>query len=69
MEPNNDHFVDNLLRIKKIAEEVKVIDLLDPTSHMVMILTELINLAKDIPELERVEFGDQLNIDNIEADA
>jgi hypothetical protein len=69
MEQNNNHFVDSLLKIKKLAKEVKVVDLLDPTSHMVMILTELISLAKDIPELERVEFGDQLNIDNIEADA
>jgi len=69
MEQNNNHFVDSLLKIKKLAKEVKVVDLLDPTSHMVMILTELISLAKDIPELERVEFGDQINIDNIEADA
>ena len=69
METNNDHFVDNLLKIKKIAEEVKVVDLLNPSSHMVMVLTELIDLAKDIPQLERVEFGNQLDVDNIEADA
>ena len=46
-----------------------MVDLLNPSSHMVMVLTELIDLAKDIPQLERVEFGNQLDVDNIEADA
>ena len=64
-----DHYVENLNRIRELASEVKALDLLDPNGHTVGILTEIIDRAKRIPELERMDFELDLNIDNIEADA
>ena len=64
-----DHYIENLNRIKAIAEEVQILDLLNPTSNTVNLLTEILDRAERIPDLERVDFDIDVNIDNIEAEA
>ena len=64
-----DHYIENLNRFKAIAEEVQILDLLNPTSNTVNLLTEILDRAKRIPDLERVDFDIDVNIDNIEAEA
>ena len=64
-----DHYIENLNRIRAIAEEVQILDLLNPTSNTVNLLTEILDRAKRIPDLERVDFDIDVNIDNIEAEA
>ena len=64
-----DHYIENLNRIRLLADQVKILDLLNPTSDTVNLLTEIIDRAKKIPELERLDFEEDLKIDNIEAEA
>ena len=64
-----DHYVDNINALKKLSQEIKAVDLLDPTSRTVMQLTEIIGRCKELPDLELVDFNEQVNVDNIEADA
>lgn len=64
-----DHYVENLNKIKDLAKRIQITDLFNPTPDTVKNLTEIIQRAKHIPELERMDFGLDLNIDNIEADA
>ena len=64
-----DHYVDNLNKIKDLAKQIQVTDLFNPTPDTVKFLTEIIQRAKHIPELERMDFGMNLDVDNIEADA
>ncbi len=63
-----DNYVDNLNRIRELADEVKVLDLLDPSSKVVNILTEIIERCRHIPELEMVD-NNFMNLDNLEAKA
>ena len=64
-----DDYIENLNRIRLLADQVKILDLLNPTSDTVNLLTEIIDRAKKIPELERLDFEEDLKIDNIEAEA
>ena len=63
-----DNYVDNLNRIRELADEVKVLDLLDPSSKVLNILTEIIERCRHIPELEMVD-NNFMNLDNLEAKA
>tara|TARA_X000001382_G_scaffold89363_1_gene64050 strand:+ start:303 stop:497 length:195 start_codon:yes stop_codon:yes gene_type:complete len=63
-----DNYVENLNKIKELAEQVKVLDLLDPSSKVVNIMTEIIERCKDIPELEMID-NNFINMDNFEAEA
>jgi len=68
METN--HYVVNINEIKKLAMEIKALDLFDPSSRTVTVMSEIIDLCKKLPDLEIVDFtSNDLNIDNIEADA
>ena len=63
-----DNYVENLNKIKELAEQVKVLDLLDPSSKVVNIMTEIVERCKDIPELEMID-NNFINMDNFEAEA
>ena len=63
-----DNYVDNLNKIKKLASDLKVVDLLDPSSKTVNVLTEIIERCRHIPELEMVD-NNFINMDNFEAEA
>ncbi len=63
-----DNYVDNLNKIKKLASDLKVVDLLDPSSRTVNVLTEIIERCRHIPELEMVD-NNFINMDNFEAEA
>ena len=65
-----DHYVLNINEIKKLVKEIRTIDLLNPTSHTIMLVGGIIDRCKRLPELEIVDFSsNKVNIDNIEADA
>jgi hypothetical protein len=63
-----DNYADNLKKIRELADEVKVLDLLDPSSHVVNIMTEIIERCRQIPELEMID-NNFINMDNFEAEA
>jgi len=63
-----DNYADNLKNIRELADEVKVLDLLDPSSHVVNIMTEIIERCRQIPELEMID-NNFINMDNFEAEA
>ena len=63
-----DNYVDNLSKIKELAQKVRILELLDPTAEVVTLLTEIIDRCKRIPELEMVD-NNFMNIDNLEAEA
>ena len=63
-----DDYADNLNRIRELSKQVKVLELLDPSSKVVNILTEIVERSRHIPELEMVE-RKIMNIDNCEAEA
>jgi len=63
-----DNYVDNLSKIKKLAEQVKILELLEPTAEVVNVLTEIIDRCKHIPELEMID-DNFINMDNFEAEA
>jgi len=63
-----DNYADNLKKIRELADGVKVLDLLDPSSHIVNIMTEIIERCKQIPELEMID-NNFINMDNFEAEA
>ena len=41
-----DNYADNLKKIRELAEEVKILDLLNPSSDVVNLLTEIIDRCK-----------------------
>jgi hypothetical protein len=63
-----DNYADNLKKIRELAEEVKILDLLNPSSDVVNLLTEIIDRCKKIPELEMID-DNFINMDNFEAEA
>tara|TARA_R100000742_G_C4162840_1_gene3835 strand:- start:97 stop:297 length:201 start_codon:yes stop_codon:yes gene_type:complete len=64
-----DNYVENLNKLRKIANNLKSLDILDPTSHTIMLITEMVQRAKLIPELEMVEQMDKILIEDFEAEA
>ena len=66
----DETYADNINELKKMANQVKALDLINPTSHIIQIVTEMVERCKKLPELEMVDFKENnLEIDNIEADA
>ena len=61
-----DNYVENLKKIKELAGEIRVLNLLEPSSHTVSIMAEIIERCKHIPELEMI---DNSFINNFEAEA
>jgi len=67
----NETYADNINLLKEIAKQIKAIDLLDPSSRTVSLMTEIIDRCKRLPQLEMVDLNtkEKIEIDNIEADA
>ena len=63
-----DNYVDNFNKIRQIAEDIKILELLDPSSRTVSCLTDLIERCRQIPELEMID-ETFMNMDNFEAEA
>ena len=67
---DNESYAENINALKQIAKKIKTIDLLDPSSRIVNIMTEILERCRNLPELEMVDFNNKkIEIDNIEADA
>tara|TARA_R100000734_G_scaffold17580_2_gene13942 strand:+ start:874 stop:1074 length:201 start_codon:yes stop_codon:yes gene_type:complete len=64
-----DNYVDNLNKLRNLAENIKSLDILDPTSKTILVITEIIQRAKRIPELEMVDQMDKIEIQDFEAEA
>jgi hypothetical protein len=64
-----DNYVDNLNKLREIANNLKSLDILDPSSRTIMLVTEMVRRAKLIPELEMVDKLDKILIEDFEAEA
>jgi len=65
-----DNYTDNINILKEKAKQVKAMDLINPTSHTILLVTEIIERCKELPQLEVVDFKENnLIIDNLEVDA
>ena len=63
-----DNYADNLKKIRELSDGVKVLDLLNPSSDVVIVLTEIIERCRQIPELEMID-NNFINMNNFEAEA
>lgn len=64
-----DNYVDNLNKLRELAFSIKNLDILDPTSHTILILTEMVQRAKLIPELEMIDNMEKFELQDFEASA
>ena len=64
-----DNYVENLNKLREIAINLKSLDILDPSSRTIMLVTEMVRRAKLIPELEMVDQLDKILIEDFEAEA
>jgi len=64
-----DNYVENLNKLREIANNLKSLDILDPTSNTIMLITEMVQRAKLIPKLEMVDQIDKTLIEDFEAEA
>ena len=64
-----DNYVDNLNKLREIENNLKSLDILDPSSRTIMLVTEMVRRAKLIPELEMVDQLDKILIEDFEAEA
>ena len=64
-----DNYVENLNKLRKLAENIKSLDILDPTSQTILVITEIIQRAKLIPELAMIDQMNKIEIQDLEAEA
>ena len=64
-----DNYVENLNKLREIANNLKSLDILDPTSNTIMLITEMVQRAKLIPKLEMVDQMDKTLIEDFDAEA
>ena len=64
-----DNYVDNLNKLRELAESIKSLDILDPSSKTILIITEMVQRAKLIPELEMVDNMEKFELQDLEAKA
>tara|TARA_R110002020_G_scaffold273184_2_gene488256 strand:+ start:654 stop:854 length:201 start_codon:yes stop_codon:yes gene_type:complete len=64
-----DNYVENLNKLRELAENIKSLDILDPTSQTILVITEIIQRAKLIPELEMIDQMNNIEIQDLEAEA
>jgi hypothetical protein len=50
-----DNYVDNLNEIRELSKRIKSMDLINPSSHIITVLSELLERCKHIPELEMMD--------------
>ena len=46
-----DNYIENINTLRRIAKEIKSLELIDPSTRTVMKLTEIIERCKRLPEL------------------
>jgi len=64
-----DNYVENLNKLRELAKNIKSLDILDPTSKTILDITEIIQRARLIPELEMIDQMDKIEIQDLEAEA
>ena len=64
-----DNYVEYFNKLRELAESIKSLDILDPTSKTIMLLTEMVQRAKLIPELEMVDNMEKFELQDFEAEA
>jgi hypothetical protein len=64
-----DNYVENLNKLRKLAKNIKSLDILDPTSKTILDITEIIQRARLIPELEMIDQMNKIEIQDLEAEA
>ena len=52
-----DNIVDNLNRCREISNELKLIDIIDPSSRQINLLSELLYRIQNMPDLELLDFN------------
>ena len=52
-----DNVYENLERCREISQELKLTDLIDPTSKQIGLLSELLYRMKNMPELEILDLN------------
>jgi len=57
-----DNYVENLNKLRELAKNIKSLDILDPTSKTILDITEIIQRARLIPELEMIDQMDKIEI-------
>ena len=62
-----DNYIDNLNTLRELASSIKALDLMDPSTRTVTILTEIIERCKYIPELEMIHYNPFMNTEEAEA--
>ena len=58
-----DNIVDNLNRCREISNELKLIDIIDPSSRQINLLSELLYRIQNMPDLELLDFNMFMNND------
>ena len=56
-----DNIVDNLNRCREISNELKLIDIIDPGSRQINLLSELLYRIQNMPDLELLDFNMFMN--------
>ena len=56
-----DNIVDNLNRCREISNELKLIDIIDPSSRQINLLSELLYRIQNMPDLELLDFNMFMN--------
>ena len=64
-----DNYVQNLNKLRELAKNIKSLDILAPTSQTILVITEIIQRAKLIPELEMKDQMNKIEIQDLEAEA
>tara|TARA_X000001388_G_scaffold76030_2_gene72253 strand:- start:253 stop:447 length:195 start_codon:yes stop_codon:yes gene_type:complete len=62
-----DNYIDNLNKLRKLAGSVNSLDIMDPSSHVLLTITEIIQRCKKIPEIEMVDHNPFQFIEEAEA--
>ena len=50
-----DNYVDNLNEIRELSKRINTMDLVNPSSHVSLVMSELLERCKHIPELEMMD--------------
>lgn len=62
-----DNPFDNLNELRRLANSLHSLDIMDPSSHTLLKITEIIQRCKKIPELEIVDHNPFTYIEEAEA--
>jgi len=63
----DDNYIENINTLRRIANEIKSLELIDPSTKTVMKLTEIIERCKKLPELEMIDHNPFFSLEEAEA--